>query len=121
LKSVTDGPQFEPLSANAREILARLLDADFPGRDQVAQQVAAARAKTLDEHGCLELSAGEAPPARVIRRIPVEAETVDTDGMSIHVLLHVVDGYIDELEFFRDDSGTIQRPVRAEDLRVIVL
>jgi hypothetical protein len=122
---MTDSPPtptaFEPLSAQARQILDTLLTATFPGRDEVAQQVAVAQGRRLDEHGCLELSAREAAAADVIRRIPVEAQTEDVDGMPIHVLLHVVDGYVDELEFFREDSGPLRAPIRPDDLRVIVL
>jgi hypothetical protein len=37
----------------------------------------------------------------------VESEARDTDGVIIHVLLHVVDGKASELEFFKEDSSRI--------------
>ena len=33
-------------------------------------------------------------------RIPVEAEVEDLDAVTIHLLVHVIDGYIDELEIY---------------------
>ena len=39
--------------------------------------------------------------ATVLRRIPIEAEADDLDGMTIHVLLHVINGCIDELELYQ--------------------
>jgi hypothetical protein len=110
----------EPLDAMASHILAALLAAPFPGRDELAIQVAAARCRQIDADGSLALSAIGAPRADVVHRIPVEAEVEDIDGMTIHVLLHVVEGYIDELEVYREDSGPLRAPIRRDALRVIV-
>jgi hypothetical protein len=49
------------------------------------------------------------PRAPVRTRIPVEAEGVDQDGVPIHFLLHVVDGFAKELEIYREDSGPVRR------------
>jgi hypothetical protein len=45
----------------------------------------------------------------------------DEDGTTFHVLLHVVDGYIDELERYREDGRPIQGPIRPEALRLLIL
>jgi hypothetical protein len=77
--------------------------------------------RVIDADGSLELSiVGTAPRANVERRIPVEAEAEDVDGMTFHVLLHVVDGLVNELEIYRNDSEPMQGPIRAEALRVLV-
>ena len=112
---------FTPLDGQARRILATLLSKPFPGRDDLANQVPSVRGRQLDDHGCLALSVVGAPPASVMRRVPVEAEVEDADGMTIHVLLHVVDGYMIELEVYREDSGELRAPIRVDGLRVIVL
>jgi hypothetical protein len=59
--------------------------------------------------------------AEVVRRIPVEAEFDDQDGVGVHVLLHVLDGYLNELEIYREDSSPLQREPDPEDFRLIVL
>jgi hypothetical protein len=51
----------------------------------------------------------------------VEAELEDIDGMAIHLLLYVIDGHLDELEIYRDDSRPIQREILPGALRLIVL
>jgi len=113
--------EYEPLSGNAERIISALLTATFPGRDEVARQVAVARARRIDVDGSLKLSVGEAPPAPVVQRVPVEAEAEDIDGVTVHVLLHVIDGYIDELEIYRDDSAPLRGTIRPEALSIIVL
>jgi hypothetical protein len=111
-----------PLADTERAVLANLLTEDFPGRDVLQEQLAEARGRLIDADGSLALvPSPSARAADVVRRIPVEAETEDLDGVTIHVLLHVVDGYVNELEVYREDSARIQRPIRPETLRVLVL
>lgn len=45
--------------------------------------------------------------AAVINRIPIEAETIDADGIKIHILLHVVHGWMDEIEIFSEDLNNV--------------
>jgi len=45
--------------------------------------------------------------AKVKRRIPAEAEFRDTDGVLIHILLHVIDGKVNELEIYKEDGSPI--------------
>ena len=119
-RSVTPGDGFAPLDMESVGILAALVKEPFPGRDEIALQVAVARSRRIDDDdGCLALSAREAPRATVLRRVPIEAEADDLDGMTIHVLLHVVDGYIDELELYREDGQALLAPVRTETLRIV--
>ena len=92
-------------------ILERLLQADFSGREEIVQQLKHATVQPSDENGSLDFNIGNEPPlARVKNRIPVEARIVDVDGITVNILLHVVDGRLNELEVYRDDSG----PVRGE-------
>lgn len=98
-----------------------LLSTDFSGRDAVAEQVAVASVREIDHNGSLEFAPLDKTPAEVVRRIPVEAELDDCDGVTIHVLLHVVDRLVKELEVYRDDSGRVQRALAPEDLRLMIL
>jgi hypothetical protein len=114
-------PEFRPLQRNERALLDALLAASFPGKETLAAQIALATARLLDGDGSLELAVRDAPAATVVRRIPVEAEVEDRDGVTIHILLHVVDGYANELEVFREDGAPVQRPMDPDRLRIIVL
>jgi len=121
--STREGPMgaFRPLSEAERNILTVLLGAEFPGNIALAEQMAHATARQIDPEGSLEFSVAGGPPAEVVRRVPVEAELEDSDGVTIHVLLHVLDGFMNELEILREDSGPIRRLPSPGDLRVLVL
>jgi hypothetical protein len=53
-----------------------------------------------------------------VRTVPVEAEAEDLDGVTYHVLPFVDDGYMQELEMWREDLGPLLAPVDPEALRV---
>ncbi len=114
--------EFRPIREEERALVAKLLSADFPSKAALAHQATEVSARRLDSDGSLALRprAG-VPAASVTRRIPVEAELDDIDGVTIHVLLHVVDGLMDELEIYRDDSRPIQRQLPSDELRLLVL
>ena len=107
---------YRPLKANERDLLERLLDPDFPGRDELLGQVSSVTAKEIDEDGGLALRCAPNRPAPVKCRVPTEGECADNDGVMIHVLLHVVDGVMSELEVFKEDSSRVQNPPLARDL-----
>ena len=109
---------FRPLAEEERKLIKRLLELNFEGRDALAQQLATATAKRL-ENGALILEIPESAPLAVVRgRVPVEAEGVDEDGVRLHFLLHVVAGRLAELELYRDDGQRIRSIPEAAGLRV---
>jgi hypothetical protein len=108
------------LRTEERAILDALLSQPFPGRDELAVQIAQAEARPLDDEGSLGLRVLGAPRAAVIGRVPVEAQTRDPDGMDVFLLLHVVDGLAVELDVFRGDSRPRRTEIDAASLRVTV-
>jgi hypothetical protein len=113
--------EFRALTGSERRILDVLLAADFPGNTALNAQASRALVREIDSDGSLEISVTGGVPAEVVRRVPVEAEADDDDGATVHVLLHVVDGLLNELEFYRDGEGTVRRKPAGEDLRILVL
>ena len=101
--------------------MAALLSTDFDGRGTITEQVAVASVREIDHNGSLEFAPSDTTRTEVVRRIPVEAELEDHDGVTIHMLLHVVDGLVNELEIYRDDSGRVQRVIAPDDLRLLIL
>ena len=111
-----------PLADGERAILDRLLSDYFPGRDALLAQAHDVQVRPIDPDGSLVFVPDpDAPRAEVKRRIPVEAETNDLDGVVIHVLLHVINGCMNELEVYREDSARVVRPIIPEALRTTVL
>ena len=107
---------FRPLTTHERELVEKLLGPDFPGRDELRRQLETVTAKQIFEDGTLMLQCGPCEPAPVRCRVPTEGECPDSDGMAIHVLLHVKGGVMHELEVFKDGGSSIQNPPAAGDL-----
>ena len=93
--------------ASGLRVLGTLLERSFPGARELRRQMHLLDAEVIDDNGSLSLRPAIVIPAEVDRRIPVEASYDDVDGMSVHVLVHVVDGLLDELEIYRDDLALV--------------
>jgi uncharacterized protein DUF6984 len=114
--------QFREPTAVERALLERLLEADFPGRNELVGLVLNVLVRTVDRDASLELVSQVEGKAPVVKRVPVEAEGKDEDGTMIHMLLHVNNaGKPIELEFFREDAGAIKRMPAPAAFEVIVL
>lgn len=110
-----------PLTRDERELLTKLLSREFPGRDALSLQIEGIRVRQIDAEGSLQLVPERGvPSAAVGHRVPVEAELPGESGLTVRVLLHVVDGRLHELEIYRDDLGPIEGPLSPEKLRVIL-
>ena len=109
------------LGAAERQLLERLLSVDFPGRHELLLQVETALVEPIDSEGSLRFVISSNVAAPVVRRIPIEAQCQDADGMWIHALLHVVKGRISELEFYKDDSSPIIRMPTRDEWELVVI
>lgn len=112
-----------PLTDKETKILLKLLEAEFPGCDQLllqAQGVSATDTGDTDNYGSIYLHTNVANKAGVVQRIPVEGKILDKDGVPISILLHVVNGYMNELEIFKTDGSDILDEIKAENISVIV-
>jgi hypothetical protein len=113
-----------PLAQEERLILEFLLSKPFPGRDQLLRQLDHVRV-TGPSCSCGCDSVGLAvdrnvAPAPVEERVPTDAFGRDPEGNEVGVLLHVVDGYLDDLEFYSTaDVARFGRPT-LESLRLAV-
>lgn len=108
---------FREIRAEEARLVERFLERDFAGCQELREQFRTISVADIDAGGSLRLSTRAEAPAAVTRRIPVEASYADRDGMGVHLLLHVVDGFLDEFEVFREDSRpVVNRPVDQTDL-----
>jgi hypothetical protein len=110
------------LKPNERQIIERLLQDPFPGRDELRAQIFKSRVEQIDEYGdeygSLKFEVEDCPKAKVTQRVPVDARANDSDGVPIEFLLHVVDGVVKELEIYKADGSPIVRLPVASDLQV---
>lgn len=111
-----DPDNYRQVGSEERVLIERLLRNPFPGRDELRVQLNTLTVIEIDERGSLALfSAGDGPSAPVARRIATEAFYEDKDGVRVNILLHVVDGRLNELEIFRDDSQPLQSSPYGQD------
>lgn len=106
-----------PLMHEERLILKFLLSKPFPGRDQLLEQMDHVQV-TGPSCNCGCESVGLAvdrkvTPASVEERVPTDAFGRDSEGNEVGVLLHVIDGYMDDLEFYStSDPDRFGRPTQ---------
>ena len=95
------------------------MEPDFPGSCELREQLRGLRVRAIDEDGSLELVSGSGPDAIVRDRIPIEGELLDRDGTMVHVLLHVVDGRLNELEIYKVDGSKVLERVDPERMTIL--
>ena len=118
---MTTPETFRPPTDSEKAIFDRLLSAAFPGKERLQEQLAEATVSVIDVNGSMALRVTGDRVAEVTKRIPVEAEYPDTDGVPVHVLLHVVKGKLDELEIYREDSLPLKKNIDPQQLQLLVL
>lgn len=110
---------FREIQPRERELLRVLLEPIFPGRDELSQQLETAKVRTLDADGCLEFSISSPRKADHVKYVvPTEGEYEDTDGIIVHVLLHMLGAKAKELEFYREDNAQVQSWPEPHNVRV---
>jgi uncharacterized protein DUF6984 len=99
------------LLASERSLLQQLLDARPVGESALREQLKTARvrAESSGASRSVWLDVDErSPRSKGSPRVPVSGEAPDEDGLPIAVLLHVVDGLVQELEIYRVDGAPIR-------------
>lgn len=118
---MTPEKTYRNLASWEERVLGRLLAAEFPGRQEIAEQVRNSLVRTIDQEGSLAFQVGTETLAPVEKRIPVEGEAKDADGQTVHALLHVSKGKLVELEIYKENGSPIEQALDALDWEVIVL
>lgn len=111
--------QSRRLTENERAIVEVLLEAPFPGRKKIREQLKDCFVKQIDEEGSLEFVVNTEVRAPGRTRIPVEAEMKDDDGVPVRLLLHVVDDLARELEVYKGDSSPLIAKLTPSRLRIV--
>ncbi|HEY1528192.1 MAG TPA: hypothetical protein VGH51_18345 [Candidatus Angelobacter sp.] len=114
-------PGFRKLDDRERGLLEKLLEVEFPGRDELRAQLASVTAKQIEKDGTLKLRCDLGPPAAIKSRLVAEAMCKDEDGGSMSVMLHVDrEGFIRMLEVIKYDGTPVIRPPSARELVLLL-
>ena len=109
---------FRPLFKHERALIEKLLEPEFAGRDELRAQLQTITGRPLLDDGTfIQLRCDSNVRAPVRNRVPTEGTCQDTDGETIDVLLHVVDGLMYQLEILKY-GGPIRKWPTARDLIV---
>jgi hypothetical protein len=101
--------EFRPLNHEELELLDRLLSPEFPGRDQLLVQIRHSLVRKIDDNGSLVFSVPlELKGNGVKHAVPTEAEYVDSDGIIVHILLHVSGDKVAELQIYKEDNSSVR-------------
>lgn len=110
--SIVPNENWRDPSRREVDVLAHLFRADFRGRDNLAAQARNAQVCRIDADGSLRFLV-DGPLAEVVGRVPVEGFYHDGEAEpgrlrpAVHLLVHVIDGRLHELEVYKDDGGDI--------------
>jgi hypothetical protein len=113
--------EFRKLNERERDLLEKLLDAEFPGRDEWRTQLDSMTGKQIIEDGTLILrcDAGLPLPTKYMK-LGVEGMCKDADGGDMAVLLHAdANGFLRMLEILKYDGSPVINPPSARDLVVL--
>jgi hypothetical protein len=111
------------LKPEEHAIISKLLSVSFIGKEAVIEQLNNCQAEATgdtDNYGSIHLRTTSDKPALVKDRIPVEAIAKDADGVPVSVLLHVVNGFVNELEILRADGAPLQAAIHPRNMEVTV-
>jgi hypothetical protein len=110
--------EIREMNAVERSLVARLLEQPFPGSDAVAEQLRNSLVRPVDNNGSVDFLVESGPKANVHNSVPVEGETEDVDGTTIHFLMHVIDGTVGGLEVYKEDSSRVIKMPAPSELRI---
>ena len=108
---------FRQLNGREFRLLEKLLEVEFPGRDELRAQLGSVTAKQIEQDGTLRLHCASGPPSPRKLTLAAEGTCKDADGKLISIMLHVdKHGFMNMLEIYKYDLSPIINPPSAGDL-----
>ena len=115
---------YRKLNTIETEIFNKLLERDFPGADEIKDQIKNCEAKIIrdynDNWGSIEIRTNSKKMADVESRIPVQGILYDSDGVPIEVFLHVIGGFINELEIVKVGQSPMKTIPDVKNMKVVL-
>ena len=110
---------YREMTDQERKLLSSLLARPFPGRDQIRDQVGSALVEQVDANGSLAFKINSTVLCEDVKyAVPTEGEYLDADGMSVHILLHVIGDSVFSVEVYREDLKRLLNPIDIDKMEV---
>lgn len=109
------------LSEQEKAWLEIVLSCDFQGRAEIIQQINSAKIDREYTEGYLSIIFCVdklLKPVKTNGRVPIEVRVFKEKEAPIQFLLHVIKGYVAELEIFHADSSSITSNLSVDNARV---
>jgi hypothetical protein len=109
------------LTNQERNILEKLLEKRFPGSEEIYDQIRHASAASTgdsDNYGSIFLHTSSRSKANTVLNVPVEGIVRDTDGGEIVLLLHLRNGFVNELEILKSDGTEMIGTINPDEIEV---
>jgi hypothetical protein len=112
---------FHQLPAWHQCVLRSMLNATFPGQEELRMQILASHFRIVDKNQSLSILPDDGSAAPVVKTIPVEASAADEDGVPIQLLLFTRHGFAYMLEIIRADGQPVKQMPQSDEFVVMVL
>ena len=110
---------------NEKNWIETLLSEDFLGRGEIINQINCAEIlrEYTEFYMALKFKVDNNKVQKIQTniRVPVEMRVHRTGQVPIQVLLHIVQGYVSELEIFNADSSKIDMDINLENAKVEIV
>jgi hypothetical protein len=103
-------PLDRQLTGEEKKWMDLLLGVNFKGGEILREQVAKCKVTGICNCGCKSVRILPDHSVRIYPykiRVPVEMTAIQSNDIPVHFLLHVIDGYLNELEVFSADSAPL--------------
>lgn len=107
---------------NELDLISKMLSVDFIGRDRIIEQINKAQIlrNNTEFYLSIRFQASKcSSPIDTYVRVPVEMIIYKKDCPPIQVLLHIINGFIDEIEVFFADSSPICESINIDNNDVV--
>jgi len=97
-------------SENETAILQKLLSVNIPGVAELLVQIQNIMVQAIDyddNYSSIELLPQNFNKCAISQRVPVEGSWKDKNGGNVSILLHVIDGFLHELDIIKDDGTAL--------------
>lgn len=110
------------IKPNEKDLLEKIFSKKFQYREEIINQINNAEIERTytDFYLSLKFKIGsEIPPVKTDIRVPVEMRIYKENQVPVQVFLHIVHGYVSEVEVFNADSSKIIGGINFKNIKKI--
>ncbi len=114
----------EAIKSNEKNWLEKILSVDFRHKEEIVNQInnSVIEREYTDFYLSLKFKVNKIiKPIETNIRVPVEMRVYKANQVPIQFLLHIIQGYVSELEIFNADSSIIDKNISFTDSKLEII